>query len=373
MNQQSKFNFFYWKDRYEKDELEEFNFNQTGLLWLKIKSITRKEILKDFLKNNSIHLSSKSLNNQFIESYELMSKNLELYHMRLDSFIKEKNKQQTKKLDIKKLISELYKLKLFDWGGDYKNALDRYLVDRYVKIFQSYEILVSKLDNEIDKAVRGYVFCSWYNHWSSILIEQIFNKHHIVLPAIGKIKKVDFFINDMPFDLKVTYLPSNFIETKRREKGLKPELSELKQKAKELKISFDSSAVNNSIYYEITEKMKDKNDKFCKETLIKIHNERLEILKETIKNPKTLIKNLYEEQGEMRFDSANRLFLILVDSKNFDESWKLKRNVNLLEPSIKKYLDSFKNKKIDDLKIDFRYKNKPQNFNALSDIIFIIK
>ena len=177
----------------------------------------------------------------------------------------------------------------------------------------------------------------------------------------------------MPFDLKVTYLPSNFIETKRREKGLKPELSELKQKAKELKISFDSSAVNNSIYYEITEKMKDKNDKFCKETLIKIHNERLEILKETIKNPKTLIKNLYEEQGEMRFDSANRLFLILVDSKNFDESWKLKRNVNLLEPSIKKYLDSFKNKKIDDLKIDFRYKNKPQNFNALSDIIFIIK
>ena len=136
------------------------------------------------------------------------------------------------------MVSELYKLREFNWGGDYKNALDKFLVDRYIKVYQDFDILFSKFEGEINRAVQGYVLCSWYNHWSSILIEHIFKTHPIVLPTVGQIKKVDFFINDIPFDLKVTYLPANFIETKRKEKGLQPELTELKQKAKLAGITF---------------------------------------------------------------------------------------------------------------------------------------
>lgn len=373
MSQSPKFNFFYWKDKYEKDDLEEFNFNILGLLWLKTKSIIRRELLTDFLINNKIILKSKSLDAQFVELYNLMSKNPKISHMQLDTFIKQYNKKQFKKLDVKRLVSELYKIKYFNWGGDYKNALDKYLIDKYIKVFQSYETLISKLDNEINQAVQGYVVCSWYNHWSSILIEHIFSKHPIVLPAIGKIKKVDFFINNIPFDLKVTYLPQNFIDTRRKEKGLKSELAELKQKSRDLKIFFNQHTRASDIYQEIIEQMKDKDDKFCKESLLKIKNERIKILQDAIKNPKILINNLYEEQGEMRFDSSNRLFLVLVDTEDFDNSWKLKRNLNLLEPSIKNYLDNFHNKDAKNLKINFKYKNRIQEFTALSDIIFIIK
>ncbi|MCY7377543.1 MAG: hypothetical protein LH472_16420, partial [Pyrinomonadaceae bacterium] len=74
-----------------------------------------------------------------------------------------------------------------------------------------------------------------------------------------------------------------------------------------------------------------------------------------------------------RFDASNRLFLILVDTEDFDNSWKLKRNLDLLKPSIKNYLDGFTEKNVEELKITFNYKGKEQTFTALSDAIFILK
>ncbi len=365
--------FSHWKKLYENDDLEEFNFNQSGLLWLKIKSILRKEILADFLQSEKIVLLETSLNNQFIELYELLNQNIETSHQQIDNFIKQKNIQQIEKLEVESLVSELYKLRHFDWGGDYKNALDKFLVDRYIKVYQKYDDLYSKFDSEISRAVQGYVLCSWYNHWSSILIEHLFKEHEIVLPTVGQIKKVDFFVKNIPFDLKVTYLPANFIEAKRREKGLKPELTELKQKAKEANISFTKHKKADDIYYEIVEKMKNRNDDFCQEALQNIKNIRLEILNEVQNNPKILIQNLYEQQGELRFDASNRLFLILVDTEDFDNSWKLKRNLDLLKPIIKNYLDNFTQKSFEDLKISFNYKGKDKTFTAFSDAIFVVK
>ena len=75
----------------------------------------------------------------------------------------------------------------------------------------------------------------------------------------------------------------------------------------------------------------------------------------------------------MRFGSENRLFLVLVDTDDFNGSWKLKRNLDLLKPTILSYLNDFKNKNITDLKVEFNFKGKPQTFIALTDIIFVIK
>lgn len=365
--------FNYWKNLYENDKLEEFNFDSSGLLWLKIKSIVRTGLLADFVAGEEILLNEKSLSSQFVELYDLLNQNLDASHQKIDSFIKRKNTQQLQTWNEEILVSELYKLRYFDWGGDYKNALDKYLVDRYIKVYRNYEELKEKVDTEISRAVQGYVLCSWYNHWSSILIENIFKTHPVVLPTVGQIKKVDFFINNIPFDLKVTYLPANFIEAKRKQKNLKPELTELKQKARQAGIVFTKHKKADDIYYEIVEKMKNRDDEFCRESLQSIKNVRSEILNEVIRNPKELIVNLYEQQGELRFDASNRLFLILVDTEDFDESWKLKRNLDLLKPSIKNYLDRFAEKKIEELKITFNYKGKEQPFTALSDVIFILK
>jgi len=269
--------------------------------------------------------------------------------------------------------SELYKLKSFAWGGDYQNSLDKYLVSHYVKVIQSYDELLSKFKTEISTAVQGYVLNSWYNHWSSILIEHIFKLHPIVLPTVGQIKSVDFFINNMPFDLKVTYFPAEFLKQQRRIKGFPVELTYLKMKARELKFNFDKEAVPSDIYYEIMEKLKDRNDKSSREALNKLIVENMIIVSESLKNPKQLAKWLYENQGEMRFGSENRLYLVLIDTEDFSNSWKLKRNLDLLTPTINSFLNGFKNKKPQDLKINFRYTGRPQEFTALSDILFVVK
>lgn len=365
--------FNYWKKLHESQKLDEFSSDNIGLLWLKTKSIIRKELIAEFIQENNIALKETALSKQFIELFGLLCKNPDNSHKILNSYIKEKNKIQVSELNTEQLVSELYKLKNFDWGGDYKNSLDKYLVSHYVKVLKSYDTLVSKFETEIQVAVQGYVLNSWYNHWSSILIEHIFKSHPTVLPTVGQIKSVDFFINNVPLDLKVTYLPAEYIKSKRKEKGLPVELTFLKGKAKEAEITFDKKAKSADIFYEISEKMKDKNDKFCNDVLATLKREKLEILKEAQNNPKLLATWLYENQGEMRFGSENRLFLVLVDTDDFNNSWKLKRNLELLKPTIMKYLDNFKNKNIDDLKVSFNYKGKPQTFTALTDIIFVVK
>jgi hypothetical protein len=364
--------FNYWKKLHESEQLDEFSSDMTGLLWLKIKSITRKGLIAEFAELNKITLSETALGKQFIELFSLICNDKDA-HKHLNNYIKEKNKQEVAEIDTEQLVSELYKLKNFDWGGDYQNSLDKYLVSRYVKVHKSYDVLISKIESEINIAVQGYLLNSWYNHWSSILIEHIFKSHPSVLPAVGKIKSVDFFINDVPFDLKVTYLPAEYIKFKRKERGLPVELTFLKSKAREANINFDRKAKEADVYYEIVEKMKDKNDKFCNSTLSKLKEEKIEILKEVQKDPKILAKWLYENQGEMRFGSENRLFLVLVDTEEFNSSWKLKRNIELLKPTILSYLNAFHKKKIADLKVSFGYKGREQTFTALTDVIFVIK
>ncbi|MEY4935038.1 MAG: hypothetical protein RIS64_1397 [Bacteroidota bacterium] len=312
--------FTYWKKQHESDSLDAFNDDPSGLLWLKLKSILRKELIAEFIKINKLTLIETTLTNQFVEIYNLLVTNISKAHWILDDFMQKINAKQIKEFDTNHLVSELYKLKKFDWGGDYQNALDKYLVNRYVKVFKSYEILVSKFETEVNNAVQGYVLNSWYNHWTSILIEHLFKQHPVVLPTVGQIKSVDFFVKNIPFDLKVTYLPAEYIKEKRKEKGYPVELTFLKKKADEAKISFDKKAKESDIYYEIVEKMKDRNDSFCINVLTEIKNQKLAILKQAQQNPKILATWLYENQGEMRFGSENRLFLVLVDTEDFNNS-----------------------------------------------------
>lgn len=365
--------FNFWKARYDANDLAEFNFNAAGLLWLKLKSLTRKGLLDDFIAAHSIDAKQvRTLAAKWELVFNLLQKrNAQQVHQAVDDFIRRKSQMQLENFDEQTLVSELYKLKFYDWGGDYKNSLDKYLVDSYIKIYSSFDELSAKIEGEIARSVAGYVLNSWYNHWSSILIENIFKTHLAVLPTVGQIKKVDFFIGQIPFDLKVTYLPANFIEEKRRSYGLKPELTELKQQARKLSITFQMHKKASDTYYEIVQKLKDRDSEASRAALKSIDDVRKKILDETNARPQELVKNLYEKQGEMRFDASNRLFLILVDSTDYDSSWKLRRNLDLLKPTINHYLDDFTSKNIEDLRVNFRYATK--EYNCLADCIFVTK
>lgn len=366
-------NFYKWKSVYDVGELLPFTENKEALLWLKVKSIVRKEIINEFCSENQIFLETTSLIKQFEELFNLLTTNVDESHKKLDSYILFKNVQILKELNQEKLVSELYKLHSFEWGGDYQNSLDKYLVSRYVKIIQSFDELTSKFDTEIKHAVQGYVLNSWYNHWSSILIEHIFKSHKIVLPTVGQIKCVDFFVNQILFDLKVTYFPAEFLKAQRKLKGYPVELTYLKSQAKKLGITFDKEAKVTDIRYEISEKLKNRNSKESLQVLNTLKQENLGIVKECIKNPKLLAKWLYENQGEMRFGSENRLFLVLIDTDDFSASWKLKRNLDLLKPAIYNYLNNFDKKSLNDMKIDFTFQGKSKIYTTYADVIFVLK
>src|SRR5205085_8730273 len=295
--------FNYWKARYDANELAEFNFNASGLLWLKLKSLTRKGLLDDFIAAHSIDVTqSRTLAAKWEGVFNLLQRqDAQQVHQTIDDFMRRKSQTQLENFDEQSLVSELYKLKFYDCGGDYKNSLDKYLVDSFIKVYRSYDELSAKIEGEIARSVAGYVLNSWYNHWSSILIENIFKAHKAVLPTVGQIKKVDFFIGQIPFDLKVTYLPANFIEEKRRSYGLRPELTELKQQARKLGITFQAHKKASDTYYEIVQKLKDRGSEASRAALKSIDNARKKIVDEASAEPQELVKNLYEKQGKMRF------------------------------------------------------------------------
>lgn len=210
----------------------------------------------------------------------------------------------------------------------------------YVKKIVSFDRLNECIDNEILASMRGYVQCSWYNHWTSIIIEDIFKTHRAVLPAVSLIKKADFFVVGVPFDLKVTYLPEGYLKDKRSAKGLRPELTLLKREARDLWVHFDTTLPEARLLELLWNRLSDHPRQSAQRLVGELSEQRRQILDECTRNPEDLIRWLYENQGVRRFDASNRLFLVLVNTQNYFASWKLKRARDLLERDISRYLDS---------------------------------
>jgi len=100
-----------------------------------------------------------------------------------------------------------------------------------------------------------------------------------------------------------------------------------------------------------------------------LNNAKENIILNAKNNPNELIKWLYENQGEPRFDAANRLFLILTDMDNLFDSWKLKRNIPLLTEKINEKLDSMTTDNIQT--VDFYWSPTNMHYIAKADVIFI--
>jgi hypothetical protein len=69
-----------------------------------------------------------------------------------------------------------------------------------------------------------------------------------------------FLLYDVPFDLKVTYFPTDILKHKRKEERVPVELTYLKSKAREFWNTINSTNSPSDFYYEIVEKLKDRGD-----------------------------------------------------------------------------------------------------------------
>ena len=224
---------------------------------------------------------------------EIIQRLLTQDHVFVDAFIKECyaekiSLRQHAVISDDELLTELRKVQSIDWVIE-QGRLDAHIQSSYVRQFARYDDLVREIEVHLHSAVTDYAVASWYNHWSTVLIEDHISQHANVVPTIKNRKGIDLFIDDEPFDLKVTYLPKEY--------DVESALSE----------------------------------------------------------PLVLGRWLYEHQGEQRFGSDNRFYVVLLNLTDLRQSWKMKREMGILIPRINKFLDTVTVSKDDVL--PFVYKN----------------
>lgn len=360
-------NFEKWDLEFRNQNLFAFNNDSNALLWLKVRAVCRGKQIDKFLVENNLTLTKTKIAEQNVELFELLEQKESALAM-LDKYLCDRNNEwyEAMGIDVPQLKEDLYQIQYYAWGGDQNNSLDKHLVSRYVKVISKYRDLVSK-QGEIAENAWNYVQTSWYNNWTSFLIESIFKRHPKVISAVGEIKSVDFFIENMPVDLKVTYFPNQYMDEKIKAKlEGKTGIAWLKMKAKEQEIGFDKNLTDVLLKSVLLEK-------FAERGLYQVINEfkaaQKAVVLDAKSNPAELITWLYSNQGEMRFGAENRLFVVLVDSTDMEQSWKMKRAFTQIEPIVNNYLDTFTNNSLK--KIDFTFIKK--QYSSLADIIFVIK
>jgi len=102
------------------------------------------------------------------------------------------------------------KVKEFRWGV-VQGQLDQKIQTEYVRRFIRYEDLINGVKRKLQDDITHYVIATWYNHWITVLIENHISQHSRVVPTLKNNFGIDIFFNNQPFDLKITYLPKNFI------------------------------------------------------------------------------------------------------------------------------------------------------------------
>ncbi len=131
----------------------------------------------------------------------------------VQEFIKQKYNEKIQKrreiISDEDLKRELMKVKTFSWGV-IQGQLDQKIQTEYVRRIVRYEELLNNVRAKLHDEVTNYVICTWFNHWTTVLIEEHISTHSKVIPTIKNIKGIDIFFDGQPFDLKVTYLPREY-------------------------------------------------------------------------------------------------------------------------------------------------------------------
>lgn len=339
-----------------------------GIRFLKLGSMSRKATMEEFCEIHDIDLEGLKSKDYLGHVF----KNQGITDSIINEFINQKYQEEREERSNNQdyLVDQLNRLQYFDWGGSFGNSLEKNIVNNYVKKIQSYEKINEEIEGNLLTSLRGYTLNSWYNHWTSIIIEDLFKDHDAVLPTVGLVKKIDFFINDIPFDLKVTYFPEELLADKLKDNGYGNELTMLKRTCRKLNIFIPDDLSDKRLKLHLYGKVSEDQRADAKEFISKLKQEKRKIIQEAEDNPAELKKWLYENQGEARFDASNRFFLVLTDKSDMANSWKLKRNIVFLRDRITFHLD---NLSIDMASLDttFYWKLDKKTYSCKSDILFL--
>lgn len=184
--------------------------------------LSKKEVLN--LKLNSIDSNNLKLLAQSLEIFvknktrtkiieDIMSISSSIDIALIDNFIKSKYdeiiKNRENQISDNDLKLELSKVKTFSWGI-VQGQLDQKIQAQYVRKYMHYDELINIVKSKLHSEITNYVICTWFNHWTTVLIEDHISKHPKVIPTLKNIKGIDIFFGGQPFDLKISYLPKDY-------------------------------------------------------------------------------------------------------------------------------------------------------------------
>jgi hypothetical protein len=276
--------------------------------FIKLKSL-KKEYLKSLCDKFSINFSeniTETIKNilNFFDKGALSTDQINDYIKKLYSTIRDEETQRTG-ASHEKIVNELNKVDSHIWGM-VQGAVDAHIQSNYVRKYFKFDDIVNAIRGSLYNAIESYTLCTWYNHWSTVFLEDLICLNENVVPIIKKVKGVDVIWNEQPVDIKVTNLPKEWFD--------------------------DGKTIDDAI-----------------------------------KNPISVCEYLYKLQGAQRFGAENRLFILIYNRKNPENSWMIKRDY----PLIKKLVSEFFSQKMQLDPINFSF-NSMQHL-AHAKVMFVIK
>lgn len=222
-------------------------------------------------------------------------------------FVKEKYRERIEARPYKQadISREVAKVTAADWNV-VQGELDQHIQERYVRVEPRYDELVRAIDSRLVPEIRSYALTSFYNHYTTEAIEDLIALQPSVVPALKEIKGTDIFWLGQPCDVKTTFLPAAWTDQGRK-------------------------------------------------------------IDDVMEHPDELARWLYEHQGAERFGYEIRLFIIVADRKNPADSWKLKRDFDLIQ---KKFTDFFAETKAY-RPVSFRFHQR--QYSTFYQMMFIVR
>lgn len=121
--------------------------------------------------------------------------------------------------EVQRHITELNSLPLFLQSFNPTNSINRDIFDKIQNVDS-----ISKLNEiivDVAKISTDTVYKMYFDTQTTRIIEDIFNRHDTVTPTLIDEKGVDFFINKIPLDLKITHVPKGFDKNFKKEELIK--------------------------------------------------------------------------------------------------------------------------------------------------------
>lgn len=209
------------------------------------------------------------------------------------------------------LEKELKKVGIYKWGSRQKDIKD--YETEFIKSTNDFSHLtemLARLEANNPNFPTQYAINRWYNFWCSQGVEALFARRDCVEPEENKRHKtVDFKISGVSFDLKLSVMPMS---------------KAVKLPNPDANLRYWQEHSDNLIYW------------------------------------------FYSHQSaEKRHHMANRLFVVCYDLFRPAESWKLKKELGIMNPMVGLYHAVFRPENIPELIV--------KGYRLKSDIIFFAK